>query len=87
MKQLTIRGVGIDLHQAIKTAAEKRGLSINRYVLYTLREAVGLGYGGSEQDVSFDDLDHLAGTWTQDELEEFERHLDNQRKIESDLWS
>lgn len=86
MKQLTIRGVGAELHQAIKAAAEQRGLSINRYVLSALREAVGLGKRARYKEVSFDDVDHLAGTWTQDEFEEFERQLEAQRTVEAGLW-
>lgn len=86
MKQLTIRNVGSDLHQAVKNEARRRGLSINRYVLLILRDAVGLGDGQSNQTIEFHDLDHLAGTWTEEEYRQFEEVLNSQRKIEEGLW-
>lgn len=33
-----------------------------------------------------DDLDHLAGTWTDEEAAEFDAALAEQRKIDSELW-
>ena len=86
MKQLTIRNVGIDLHRAIKNEAQRRGLSINRYVLLILREAVGFGDGQLDQDIEFHDLDHLSGTWTEEEYRQFAEALNSQRKIDEGLW-
>ena len=86
LKQLTIRGVGMNLHKSIKEEARRRGLSINRYVLLVLQEAVGFGSIDENPETSFHDLDHLAGTWTQKEFEEFEKQLVTQRSIEQELW-
>jgi hypothetical protein len=33
-----------------------------------------------------DDLDHLAGTWSDEEAAEFDAALAEQRKIEPELW-
>lgn len=85
MKQLTIRGVGEKVHMAIKDQADRKGMSVNRYVRSILREAVGLGSERSSQN-TYHDLDHLAGTWTQQELEAFEMSLSPLRKIDQDLW-
>ena len=86
LKQLTIRGVEMNLHRSIKEEARRRGLSINRYVLLVLREAVGLGSANENLEMEFHDLDHLAGTWTQGEFEEFEKQLVAQRSIDQELW-
>lgn len=86
MKQITVRGVGIELHKLIKAEADQRGLSINRYVLLVLREAVGLGDGHYDKDMEYHDLDHLAGTWTADEYEHFDKQLYSQRKVDVELW-
>ena len=86
LKQITVRGVGVELHKLIKAEANRRGLSVNRYVLHVLREAVGLGDGQYNNDLEFHDLDHLAGTWTSDENELFERQLVSQRKVDAELW-
>ncbi|HCG98565.1 MAG TPA: hypothetical protein DE036_01785 [Actinobacteria bacterium] len=34
----------------------------------------------------YHDLDSLAGTWSPEEAEEFERHLEEQRRIDEDVW-
>ena len=65
MKQLTIRGVDDELHYALRSRADQHGMSINRYVLSVIKESVGLANGGILRDAEFDDLDNLAGTWTQ----------------------
>jgi len=87
MKQLTVRGVKSDLHNALKAEAARRGMSVNRVVLALLREAVGLTNGSRQGNVVFDDLDHLAGTWTEEEASEFQSQLTAQRIIDGDLWS
>jgi len=33
-----------------------------------------------------DDLDHLAGTWSDEEAAEFDAALAEQRKIDPELW-
>ncbi|MGB3713589.1 MAG: hypothetical protein WA996_04080 [Candidatus Promineifilaceae bacterium] len=86
MKQITIRGVEKGVHDSIKREADRRGMSMNRYLLQILRQAVGFGDGQTDQNWEFGDLDHLAGTWTSDEYERFERQLDSQRVINGELW-
>ena len=86
MKQLTVRGIGIELHTALKLGAERRGMSMNRYVLSILRDAVGMDAGLEPRDIEFHDLDHLAGTWTQSYLDEFQSQLALQRGIDEELW-
>ena len=86
MKQLTIRGVDDRLHQELRTRAARQGTSVNKYVLGVLKHSTGLGNGHTRSDVEFDDLDHLAGTWTQQEFEEFSKQLENQRSIDTELW-
>lgn len=86
MKQLIIRGIGTELHNAIKDEARRRGLSINRFVLAIIREAIGLGNGLRLSEKEFHDIDHLVGTWTQQEFEEFEKLLVLHRSIDEELW-
>ena len=85
MTQLTVRDVDRHLSEALKHEAETRGLSVNRLVLLLLRESVGLS--PRQRPPMFDDLDHLAGTWSSEEAAEFERHLVVQRRIDGELWN
>ncbi|GIV69498.1 FitA-like ribbon-helix-helix domain-containing protein [Caldilinea sp.] len=82
MTQLTIRGVDERLHKALKEKAEEQGISVNRLALDALRQSVGL----VDSQRRHHDLDHLAGTWTEEEYEEFQKALELQRRIEPELW-
>ena len=86
MKQLTIRGVDSELHHALSDQARQHGLSINRYVLSLLRKATGLGNGDRGTPVIHHDLDHLAGTWAQEDYAGFQEQLAAQRGLDEGLW-
>ena len=86
MKRLTIRGVNDQLHGALREAAAKERLSVNRYVLRLLGERLGLLPEVGEVDASFDDLDHLAGTWTNEEGGTFLREVGQQRETDTGPW-
>jgi hypothetical protein len=58
-------------------------MSMNRYLLLFLREVAGFGNGRFDKDWEFGDLDHLAGTWTSNEYEQFMLELDSQRSTGS----
>lgn len=87
MTQITIRSVAPELRRALKQEAARRGVSMNRLVLEILGDALGLSGYSQNSETIFPDLDHLAGTWTQQELDEFGGHLRLQRSIDEELWS
>jgi hypothetical protein len=84
MTQLTIRGVDERLGDALKREAKRRGDSVNRLVLELLREGVGQSPG--QAPAIYTDLDHLAGTWSEEDAAEFSRYLTPQRAIDEELW-
>ncbi len=86
MKQLTIRGVDEKLHKTLQNRADQQGVSMNRYVLYLIKESVGLAVSSLPAQ-EFDDLDALAGTWTEAEYNEFASSLEAQRQIDAEMWS
>ena len=86
MKQLTIRGVDEKLHKTLQNKADQHGVSMNRYVLHLIKESVGLA-ASSLPEPEFDDLDDLAGTWTEAEYAEFTSSLAGQRQIDAEMWS
>jgi hypothetical protein len=87
MTQLTIRGIDEKLHKSLKEAAARQDVSMNRYLVRVLNEAVGIyQVKSSQQTQEYDDLDHLAGSWREDEADEFDRLLAEQRSIDESLW-
>lgn len=83
-KQLTIRGVEHNLYTILRAQADQADLSMNRFIIHTLQKAMGLAHTRKKE---FDDLDHLAGTWSQEEFEILQTHFQDQRAIDPELWS
>ena len=77
-KQLTIRGVPDEVRTRIESISRARGQSVNTTVLEILEDAVG-----SHQRKRR--LERYA-TWTKEDLTEFQRILDGQRRIDDELW-
>ncbi len=76
--QLTIRGVSDELDQHLKILGREKGKSINAVVIEILEAALGV-------DERRRRLDRYA-TWTQEDLKEFEKHLEQQRVIDEEIW-
>jgi plasmid stability protein len=84
MKTITLRNLPPDLRRRIEEEAAATGASYAKTVIRLLRAATGLT--GSRSSVRHDDLDELAGTWSPQEGDEFERILAQQRRIDPELW-
>lgn len=91
--QLTLRGVDKALEQRLKQEAKRRGLSVNRVALDLLRRGAGLVIPDAGQPVrqpgpdgKYHDLDHLAGGWTKEEADAFDRELALMRRIDPEVW-
>ena len=68
--QTTIRGIPKDLEHALRERARRSGESLNQNLIRLLREAVGLNPPGKKRDLSA-----LAGTWSPEEADEFDRQV------------
>ena len=85
MKTLTIRGIDEKLEIAIRKESQKEQKSMNQTVLKLLRKSVGLS--DNELFPQFDDLDALAGSWSQKDETEFKRNTRQFEHIDEELWS
>ena len=82
MKQITIRNVDEKLDKELKKESRRRGQSVNGLVLQLLRRAVGL----SPEHQYDNGLSELAGTWNDEDLEEFKKTQEVFKKIDEELW-
>lgn len=81
-KHLTVRGVPEDLSEALDEEKRRQGDSLNQTVITLLRRALGL-----EIDHQYDNgLEQLAGTWTDEDLREFEENTRFLDEIDEELW-
>ena len=86
MKQLTVRGFDDELSAAIQDLARREGISLNKAALRLLRKGAGLADGAEGRRKVGSSLDHLFGSWTQEQVDELNEALEQFEKIDEDLW-
>lgn len=80
MPQYTIRNVPSAIDRELRERAKKTTKTLNEVTI----EAIRRGLGISNDEVVYDDLDDLAGTWQDDEA--FDQAIVDQDQIEPSLW-
>ncbi len=80
MKNLTIRNVPDELHEALQQERRRRGESLNRTVIDLLRQRLALGVTRSNG------LARLAGEWSEEEFRRFEAATAPFERLDEDLW-
>ena len=89
LRPITVRNLPPDVSELVRRKAKEEDLSLNKAVIRLLKERIELAKGPSrakEEPSVYHDLDHLAGTWTDEEADEFDRSLKEQRRIDAELW-
>jgi plasmid stability protein len=82
MKHLTIRNVPEELGEALSREKERRGTSLNQTVIDLLRQGLGTG----PEKPCRNGLGRLAGTWTAEDLDRFERAVAVTEEVDEELW-
>lgn len=80
MKNLTIRNVPDAVAEALDEEKRRRGESLNQTVLELLSQGLGVGTTRSNG------LGRLAGSWTEEEFEEFEAAVAGFERVDDELW-
>ncbi len=78
--QYTIRGVPVRVDRALRVKSRREGRSLNQLAIEALRRFVDV----PEEPASHRDLDDLVGSWIEDP--EIDAALDEQRRIDEDIW-
>jgi plasmid stability protein len=84
MATMTLRGIDERIAGALKERAKKEGTSVNSVTIRILKEFLGLEK--KKRGVLYDDLDHLAGTWSQQDAAEFERATAVFETVDKNMW-
>lgn len=80
MRTLTIRNVPPEVAEALEREKRRRGESLNQTVIDLLSQGLGVGTTRSNG------LARLAGSWSEEEFQEFERAVAPFEEIDEDLW-
>jgi hypothetical protein len=78
--QYTLRKIPRPVDKALRHKAKKEGRSLNEVAIEALARGAGIELG----IVKNHDLDFAIGTW--DEDPEFDKSIDDLRRIDPDLW-
>jgi hypothetical protein len=81
MANLSLRGLDRATLSRLKSSAQRRGVSVNRLIVETLRQQYSTGAN------TFDDLDALAGTWTKAEADAFAAAVAPFGEIDPGMWA
>jgi len=65
MGAITIRGIDEETSRVLKEKAKREGTSVNAVLLKLIKEALGLEK--RRRTITYDDLDHLAGGWSEED--------------------
>jgi plasmid stability protein len=84
MTTMTIRGLDDLTINALKEKAKKEGSSVNAALVKLLQEELGLKK--KKRTVVYNDLDHLAGTWSDKDYKEFLQATADFEKIDENVW-
>ncbi len=83
MSQITLRDMPEVLDHQLRSLAKKNHNSLNKTIQVILLEALGL----SENENKKRDLSDLAGLWSQEEFDEFEKNTAIFEDIDDEIWS
>ncbi|OIP90112.1 MAG: hypothetical protein AUK55_13380 [Syntrophobacteraceae bacterium CG2_30_61_12] len=85
MASMSIRGLDDQALARLKSQAEREGSSLNSLVLRLLQGISTEIQPGALK--KFDDLDSLAGTWSDEEAHAFERNTAAFAEVDPTLWN
>jgi len=80
MKAITLRNIPPKVQKGIRERTRQKRISANRAVIELLEERLAVPQRG--KDGLYHDLDHLFGSWTAEQAEEFDRILKEMREEE-----
>ena len=86
MNQLTVRGFDDELAERIRRVAKRDGTSLNQAAVKLLRRGAGLADPSQGPDTVGSSLDHLIGSWSDDEAAELEAALEEFEVIDESAW-
>lgn len=84
MNSITIHGLDDQLKSRIKRRAEAEGTSMNKTIKKLLEEAVGLR--PRTKGRNYEHFKEFSGTWSENDVEEFEKATAELRDVEEKEW-
>ena len=84
MKAITLRNLPPNLARIVQQRAKQKKTGVNKAVIELLEESAG-GKAKKKMPIRYQDLDLLAGTWTEEEAAALYKLIAEQRAIDPRL--
>ena len=84
MAVITVKGIDDEMARVLKEIAKKEGTSVNAVSLRIFREALALEK--KRRTIIYNDLDHLAGTWSEKDYLEFQSKIADFETVDENMW-
>jgi len=84
MTAMTLRGLDEKEAERLRQEASRQGISLNSLLLRLVREGAGLVRRPWRR--CHNDLDPLAGTWTDEEAAAFMAAIEETGRIDPEMW-
>lgn len=81
---MTIRGIDDKVAKLLKDRAKSEEMSVNGLILKMVNESLGIEK--KKRIKTYRDLDHLAGTWSEKDFNEFQKRVEDMEKIDEEIW-
>ena len=85
MEQIALGGIPVGIERMIKREGKKKGVNLKKNTIGLLRKSTGTKGKLQKKKYLHHDLDHLCGTWTKREAEEFTENVAFQRRVDEDI--
>ena len=82
---MTIRGIDPQLAEKLAKTAKEQGTSANQFILDIIRTHLGLRKK-KRHTAEYHDLDNLFGKWREDEFRKIQGKIDEERRVDQELW-
>ena len=83
MKQLTLRQIPSLIEKRLRKLAQERGQSINKTVIYLLKQALGLEKTGKK----YRDLSKFTRNWSKEEVDTFIKNTEVFEQIDEEVFN
>ena len=77
-----LRGISSEVMNLLKQEAKKLQVSVNILILNMIEQGLGV----THRRRRYQDLDHLAGTWSKADQREFEKNTKHFEQIDKEMW-
>ncbi len=82
MSQITLRKIPENLEKQIRMLSQKNNSSLNLTIIELLEKALGTGRESKKKR----DLSEFSGTWSKQQVKDFEKHTKIFEEIDEDIW-